>query len=148
MPESLLSKDTNVLNHQASTSSKTETDPEVSILLAEDNTVNQKLAAFLFQKLGHSIKIVTNGKEAVEEALNNDYDLIFMDIQMPEMDGLEATRLLKRTLGTNCPSIIALTANAMNGDRERVLQAGMDDYIAKPLTYATLRETIYRYAFS
>ncbi len=148
MPASLLSEDPNLHTLKNSTSNNNDSESEINILLAEDNAVNQKLATFLFKKLGLPIRIVATGKEAVEEALKNDYDLIFMDIQMPEMDGIEATRLLKRTLGSNCPSIIALTASAMTGDREKLMDAGMDDYIAKPLNFAALREAIYRYAFS
>ncbi|HTF21563.1 MAG TPA: response regulator [Chryseolinea sp.] len=102
------------------------------ILIAEDNKVNQKLAMKVLTKLGYDPDIVQNGNEVLEEVSNVKYDLILMDIQMPEMDGLEATRMVRLCL-TAQPIIIAMTANAMPGDREECLQAGMDDYISKPV---------------
>jgi len=102
------------------------------ILIAEDNRVNQKLAMKVLTKLGYDPDIVQNGNEVLEEVSKIKYDLIFMDVQMPEMDGLEATRMVRLCL-TDQPVIIAMTANAMHGDREECLQAGMDDYISKPV---------------
>jgi signal transduction histidine kinase/CheY-like chemotaxis protein/ligand-binding sensor domain-containing protein len=102
------------------------------ILLAEDNLVNQKLAERVLSKLGYTITIANNGLEAVNNIEKTPYDLIFMDVQMPEMDGLEATRRIRQGT-THQPAIIAMTANAMQGDREECLQAGMDDYVSKPI---------------
>ncbi len=102
------------------------------ILVAEDNPVNQKLSTRVLSKLGYEADVASNGKEAVEAFINMKYDLILMDVQMPEMDGLEATRKI-RTLSEKQPLIIAMTANAMQGDREMCLKAGMDDYISKPV---------------
>ena len=110
------------------------------ILLAEDNVINRALATALLEKRGHSLVHAVNGREAVEAAARETFDLIFMDVQMPEMDGLEATqriRELEAPLGRHTP-IVAMTAHAMAGDRERCLAAGMDDYLSKPLQKAEL----------
>jgi CheY-like chemotaxis protein len=102
------------------------------ILVAEDNLVNQKLALKVLDKLGYQPEIVANGQEVLDKTGDGAFDLIFMDVQMPEMDGLEATRMLRLCLQEQ-PVIIAMTANVMQGDRDACLQAGMDDYISKPL---------------
>jgi signal transduction histidine kinase/ligand-binding sensor domain-containing protein/DNA-binding response OmpR family regulator len=102
------------------------------ILLAEDNPVNQKLALRMLSKLGYQADVASNGSEAIVGFLKGKYDLIFMDVQMPEMDGLEATQKIRALSGTQ-PMIIAMTANAMQGDREQCINAGMDDYISKPI---------------
>jgi two-component system sensor histidine kinase/response regulator len=106
----------------------------VCILLAEDNPVNQKLAKMMLTKAGYQVAVANNGKEAVEKysASPKDFDLIFMDIQMPEMDGLEATKAI-REKGFDSVPIVAMTAHAMKGDREKCLAAGMNDYITKPI---------------
>jgi CheY-like chemotaxis protein len=104
----------------------------LKILIAEDDRINQKMAMRTLAKLGYSPDIAQDGKEVLEEVSKVKYDLILMDVQMPEMDGLEATRMIRICL-TDQPVIIAMTANAMGGDREECLQAGMDDYISKPV---------------
>ncbi len=106
----------------------------VRILLAEDNPVNQKLALVMLSKAGYKVTVVTNGRLAVEAlvAAPEDFDTILMDIQMPEMDGYEVTRQIRRHGFTDIP-IIAMTANAMKGDKELCLDAGMNDYVTKPI---------------
>ena len=119
------------------------------ILLAEDNVVNQKLAMRLLQQMGYRADLASNGIEAIESVARQTYDLILMDVQMPEMDGLEATRrIVTRWPAANRPRIVAMTANAMQGDREACLAAGMDDYVVKPIRVealvAALREAAAR----
>ncbi|HEY4285919.1 MAG TPA: two-component regulator propeller domain-containing protein [Puia sp.] len=101
------------------------------MLLAEDDPINQFVATAILQRLGYNVDVATNGKEASEMWGKNGYDLILMDVQMPEADGMEATRVIRQTPGQQ-PVIIALTANALHGDREDCLAAGMNDYISKP----------------
>lgn len=120
--------------------------PALRILLAEDNVVNQKVALLLLKRLGHQADIAYNGLEVLEALRQQDYDIVLMDVQMPEMDGLTATRQIRQEwTDTNRPWIIAVTANAMQGDREMCLQAGMNDYISKPVRLAVLDETLQRY---
>jgi CheY-like chemotaxis protein len=103
------------------------------ILLAEDNVVNQKLALRLLEQMGYRADLASNGIEAVESLERQSYDVILMDVQMPELDGLEATRIIRKLTRTLQPHIIAMTANAMEGDREMCIAAGMNDYISKPI---------------
>jgi len=103
------------------------------ILLAEDNNVNQQLAILLLESMGYRADVAANGVEAVEAVNRLPYDLVLMDVQMPEMDGLEATRRIRADGPSPQPRIVAMTANAMQGDREACLAAGMDDYLAKPI---------------
>jgi two-component system, sensor histidine kinase and response regulator len=114
------------------------------VLLAEDNIVNQQLAVRMLEKLGCRVDAVANGHEVVEALTHLAYDLVFMDCQMPEMDGYDATAVIRahesRT-GAHIP-IIAITANAMPGDREHCLQAGMDDYVSKPVKFEALSEMV------
>ncbi|HQU46468.1 MAG TPA: response regulator, partial [Pirellulales bacterium] len=105
------------------------------VLLAEDSVVNQKLAVYLLEKWGHQVTVANNGHEAVARAEAGPFDLVLMDVQMPEMDGLEATAIIRRreaATGAHLP-IVAMTAHAMVGDRERCLESGMDDYLSKPI---------------
>ena len=103
------------------------------VLLAEDNAVNQKLALRILERLGYRADVASNGLEAVESVERQAYDVILMDVQMPEMDGLDATRNIRRLAQIIQPHIIAMTANAMEGDREMCLAAGMNDYVSKPI---------------
>ncbi len=116
---------------------------EARILLVEDNLVNQKMAMKMLEKMGHSVVVAENGAEAVEIVGMQTFDIILMDVQMPIMDGLEATRILRRS-GFTTP-IVALTANAMQGDREICLDAGMDDYITKPINRKVIEHKIHQY---
>jgi CheY-like chemotaxis protein len=112
------------------------------VLLAEDNLVNRRLVTALLDKQGHACVSVGNGREAVTAVGESDFDIVLMDVQMPEMDGLEATTAIRRAetgTGVHVP-IIALTANAMKGDREACLAAGADGYLSKPVNAAALFE--------
>ena len=115
------------------------------ILIAEDNMVNQLLAKQVLAKLGYRGDVVMNGQEAVDALTKVPYDLIFMDIQMPDMDGLEATRHIRAVSPTQ-PFIVAMTANAMQGDREQCIKAGMDDYISKPFDLNMLVSSLQKWA--
>jgi signal transduction histidine kinase/CheY-like chemotaxis protein len=117
------------------------------VLLAEDNAVNQRLAVRLLEKRGHRVTVAGNGREALEALEKESFDLVFMDVQMPEMDGLEATAAIRekeKTNGVHQP-IIALTAHAMKGDREKCLAAGMDGYLSKPIRPQELEEILQDY---
>jgi CheY-like chemotaxis protein len=119
---------------------------KLRVLIAEDNAVNRKLAEHLVTRRGHEAIMVTNGREAVDAILCEPVDLVLMDLQMPEMDGFEATaaiRELERSSGQRMP-IVALTAHAMEGDRQRCLDADMDGYVSKPIKAVELFEVIDR----
>ena len=119
----------------------------VRVLLAEDNPVNQRVAQRILEKQGHQVVVATNGREALEAIANGNFDLVLMDVQMPEMDGLEATAAVRereRQSGIHIP-IIAMTAHAMTGDRERCLSSGMDDYLSKPIHAKQLLDLVKRY---
>ena len=123
---------------------------KLRILLAEDNPVNQKLAVRLLDKQGFDVLVRGNGRQALEASDLERFDLILMDVQMPEMDGLQATAQIRereRRTGQHVP-IIAMTAHAMQGDRERFLAAGMDDYISKPIKPQELYSLIQAIAMS
>lgn len=125
------------------TQMETSADSGVRILLAEDNTANQMLFVAMLTRAGHSVDIAANGLEAIEALRNRPYDIVLMDVHMPEMGGVEATHRIRNMSGdvSKIP-IIALTANAMKGDRERFIQGGMNDYVAKPVDAASLFEKI------
>ena len=113
------------------------------ILLAEDNVVNQKLALRLLQQMGYRADLAANGIEAVESVGRQAYDVVLMDVQMPEMDGLEASRRITAKFSPGeRPRIVAMTANAMQGDREKCLAAGMNDYISKPFAVQDLKRVL------
>jgi CheY-like chemotaxis protein len=120
--------------------------PALRVLLAEDNRINQVLAVSLLERAGHRVDAVANGIEAVSAVGKIPYDVVLMDVHMPEMGGLEATAAIRRLGGVHARvPIIALTANAMPGDRERFLAAGMDDYIAKPIAIDQFLDTVRKY---
>jgi len=117
----------------------------LKILIAEDNIVNQKVATQTLQRLGYRADVVSNGREAIEAVARQHYDVVLMDMQMPVMDGLEASRqICQRWQADRRPRLIALTANAMRGDRDACLQAGMDDYISKPIRFDELTKALKR----
>ncbi len=112
------------------------------ILLAEDNVINQRVALKILERMGYRADVASNGKEAVEAVERQPYDVILMDVQMPEMDGVQATAKIRELLGDQRPWIIALTANALEGDRERYIGVGMDDYISKPIRVEALAQAL------
>ena len=127
-----------------------EASPEgLHLLLAEDKVVNQKVALRMLQRLGYRADVASNGCEVVEAVQRQPYDVVLMDMQMPEMDGLEATRRVRDDFpAERQPYIIALTANAMEGDRDRCLEAGMDDYLSKPVKLDALSKALVNYLVS
>jgi CheY-like chemotaxis protein len=109
------------------------------VLLAEDNLVNQKVGQLMLRKLGHRVDIVGDGREAIDAAQGGGYDVILMDVQMPEVDGLEATRAIRSKLPEGAqPRIVAMTASVLVEDRTACSAAGMDDYLAKPVRIESL----------
>jgi CheY-like chemotaxis protein/two-component sensor histidine kinase len=125
----------------------------LKILIAEDNQINQELALAMFARLGYTPEIVVNGLEAIAAVRSKAYDLLFLDLHMPKMDGIETTKYLVREwenfgLTYPRPKIIAMTANAMQGDREVCLDAGMDDYISKPIFMDVLEQTVCKWGSS
>jgi CheY-like chemotaxis protein len=118
----------------------------LQVLVAEDSAVNQRLAARLLERRGHTVVVANSGAQALAALESQRFDVVLMDVQMPEMDGLEATAMIRaqeQTTGAHLP-IIAMTARVMQGDRERCLEVGMDDYVAKPIQAEVLFETIER----
>ena len=116
------------------------------ILLAEDNPVNQRLSVHMLEKMGHLVAVAQTGKEALDALQTGKFDLVLMDLQMPEMDGFAATREIRTAEQGRQDHIpvIAMTAHAMKGDREECLAAGMDDYLAKPINSEELHQVIER----
>ena len=129
----------------ASPEPNTATDGIAPVLLVEDNPVNQKLVVRLLEKHGLRAEVANNGREAVQKFEQGEFSLILMDCQMPEMDGFEATSLIRRTPRGKAIPIIALTANAMSGDKERCLKVGMSDYLSKPMSQAEFQRVLSRY---
>ncbi len=128
---------------------KTEFDKKLRILLAEDNKINQKVASTILTKMGHTVEIANDGQEALDLFHSSGYDIILMDIQMPDMDGMEATvkiREFEKDGGVKRIPIIALTANAMEADKQKYLEAGMDDYVSKPFKAEELIPLFHKYA--
>jgi CheY-like chemotaxis protein len=119
----------------------------VRILIAEDNLVNQRVALRILQKEGHAVVVAGNGGEALTALEHQTFDVILMDVQMPEMGGFEATAAIRereKETGVHIP-VIAMTAHAMTGDRELCLAAGMDDYLSKPIRARTLLDLVEKY---
>jgi CheY-like chemotaxis protein len=118
---------------------------DLKILIVEDNLINQKVILEYLSKLGLSAEAVDNGYDSIKKVEQTDYDLILMDVQMPQIDGLKATRLIREvTKDRPRPTIIAITARALKGDREACLRAGMDDYLTKPVEISKLRELLFK----
>ncbi len=141
--------DSNIKETQQSLSDTiNQTIEPLNILLVEDNQFNQVLAVRIFEKQGHRVTIANNGQEALEMLGSRDFDIVFMDVQMPVMDGLEATRTIRSGAEVRDPliPIIAMTANAMEGDRQGCLSSGMDDFITKPINVAELLNVLNRYS--
>jgi CheY-like chemotaxis protein len=114
------------------------------ILLAEDNAVNQKLALRLLSQMSYGAEVAGDGQQAIDALERDDFDVVLMDVQMPELDGLEATRRIRARWPDRPLKIVAMTANAMAGDREACLAAGMDDYLSKPIRAAELTAALER----
>ncbi len=125
--------------------------PSKKILVAEDNLVNQKVAQAMFKFLGCDVTIANNGEEAVNACKDGGFDMVFMDCQMPVMDGYEASgaiRAWEQSSGIVRIPIVALTANATEGDREKCLAAGMDDYLSKPFSGDQIQEKVEKWALT
>jgi PAS domain S-box-containing protein len=114
----------------------------LKILVVDDNKVNLMMMEVIMRNLGYAVDFANNGKEAVDKCLANKYNLVFMDVQMPEMDGIEATKHIKANMGNNFPAIVALTANAFPEDRQACLDAGMIDFLPKPVTMDTIKKLL------
>ena len=115
------------------------------ILLAEDNVSSQKATLQMLKRLGYRADVVANGIEALQALERQSYDLVLMDVRMPEMDGMEATRIIRERWPDNGPKVIAITAFALQGDREKCFAAGMNDYISKPVKIIELTEVLSKY---
>ena len=119
----------------------------LEILVAEDNRINQKVILHILNKLGYKPELAENGAEAVDNAREKQFDIILMDMQMPEMDGLQATRFIRENL-EHQPVIIALTANTMQGEQEECSNAGMNDYISKPVRLEELTAKLEKWSLA
>lgn len=116
-----------------------------TVLIVEDNRMNSRLAEFVLERDGFNVRTATTAEEAIEDVRNEKPDLILMDIQLPGMDGLEATRILKGDSKTSSVPIVAITAHAMRGDEERIMACGCEGYIAKPINTWKLAEVVQKY---
>ncbi len=130
---------------RSSDGNKMAQDSSLCILLAEDNASNQKVILQMLKRLGYRTDVVANGIEACQALERQNYDIVLMDVRMPEMDGLEATRTIRQRWPLNGPKVIAITAHALEGDRDKCLSAGMDDYITKPVKMDELAEVLKKY---
>jgi CheY-like chemotaxis protein len=131
---------------RACTSDKEVQVSPLRVLLAEDNVASQKVALQMLKRLGYRADVAANGIEALQALERQSYDVVLMDLRMPEMDGLEATRIIRQRWLDSGPKVIAITAYALEGDREKCLEAGMDGYIAKPVKMDELAEMLKKYA--
>jgi len=118
---------------------------QVRILIAEDNSMNQRLIKHLLESRGYNFDLVFNGIQAIESLKKQSYDMVLMDIQMPEMDGYSATKQIREELKSNIP-VVAMTAHAMSGEKEKCIKAGMNDYISKPIDEEILFDIIQKYS--
>ena len=117
----------------------------LKILLAEDNVINQKIALRMLEKLGYSVDLACNGLEVIEYVADNNYNIILMDMQMPKMDGIDAAKYILKKYPEKNFKIIALTANAMAEDKKRCLEAGMNDYLSKPIIIEDLQKALIKW---
>jgi CheY-like chemotaxis protein len=120
---------------------------KIRILIVEDNALNQKLAAYMIRDWGFTCDVCENGRKALEQMAEHQYDLVLMDIQMPEMNGYETTRYIRSELKSSVP-IIATTAHASGAEKKKCLEAGMTDYLIKPIRGAELNDMLVNYLFS
>ncbi|MCP4356359.1 MAG: response regulator [Proteobacteria bacterium] len=144
----LVHTETEVLKSDISHSFDSSFQKNTKLLIVEDNITNQKIAQIMLEKMGFIVDVVANGQEAVETIAKNKYDLVFMDCQMPVMDGFNATRKIRIDEEQEHDShitIIAMTANAMEGDKERCLQCGMDDYLSKPISHKNVHDSLVKW---
>ena len=123
------------------------TGPPLRLLVAEDNVVNQRVLAHFLRKLGHAAEFVNGGMDCLERISQESFDLVLMDVQMPDLDGMETTRRIRALPGRekNFPYIIAITADAMPEDRRKCIDAGMNDYVSKPVREEALRQTFAKF---
>ena len=117
----------------------------VRILIAEDNDLNLQLMGMMFKQLGYGFEVAKNGKEAVEKVISQDFDMVFMDVQMPVMNGLEATEEIRKLPQGKQLILIGLSANAFEDDQKKAFEVGMDDYLTKPLRLAVLAGKLEQY---
>jgi signal transduction histidine kinase len=140
-----LAKSATITPSEEKANEKSNLPPELSILIVEDDLINQKLAKRMFQKIGYETDLAVNGEEAVAMALNNNYNLIFMDIHMPKMDGIEACKQILAK-HSNAPKIIAMTANVMEEDKKACFEAGMLDFLSKPMHIKDIYEVLQKHS--
>ena len=145
--ESILGDPCSTRKGESKTEAIKQNTSNIRILLAEDNAINQKVAVRMLKRLGYRADVVASGLEVLNALSSIQYDIVLMDVMMPEMDGIEATRSIRSRPESHQPCIIALTANAMEEDRERCLAAGMDDYLPKPIKPELLEAVLKRWAY-